>query len=145
MAYTIGQAAEKMNLTTYTLRYYDKEGLLPFVDRNANGVRVFKEEDFEWLRLIECLKATGMPIKDIKKFFDWWRMGDETLKERRDMFHQRKKVVEQQLEDLQKTLDTINYKCWFYDTAVTEGSLDAVKTKRPEEIPEEIRRLKERI
>lgn len=79
MYYSIGEAAQRMHLSAPTLRYYDKEGLLPFVDPSAGGARMFKESDFEWLRLIECLKSTGMPIRDIKQFIDWYMEGDTTL------------------------------------------------------------------
>ena len=117
MYYSIGEAAQRMHLSAPTLRYYDKEGLLPFVDRSAGGARMFKESDFEWLRLIECLKSTGMPIRDIKQFIDWYMEGDTTLPERRDMFYERRRAVEAQIETLQATLDMIDYKCWYYDTA----------------------------
>lgn len=145
MLYTISEAAKKLGLTAPTLRFYDKEGLLPFVDRSTSGIRRFKDTDLEWLRLIECLKATGMPIKDIKTFIDWYMEGDSTLQQRCNMFHERKKIVEAQIEELQKTLDTITYKCWFYDTAVAVGTADVHNNMKPEEIPEEIIKLKERI
>lgn len=76
MTHSIGQVAKLMNLTVYTLRYYDKEGLLPFVERTPSGTRLFKESDLDALKIIECLKATGMPIKDIKNFIDWCSEGD---------------------------------------------------------------------
>lgn len=145
MEYTIGEAAAKLGITTSTLRYYDKEGLIPFVERSGGGIRIFKTEDFEWLRLIECLKATNMPIKDIKRFIDCSMKGDATLKERRDMFYERKRMVEAQMEALRETLDTINYKCWFYDTAVEAGTADVPRNMKPEQLPEKIRRLKEKI
>ena len=145
MYYTIGEAAQRMHLSAPTLRYYDKEGLLPFVDRSAGGARMFKESDFEWLRLIECLKSTGMPIRDIKQFIDWYMEGDTTLPQRRDMFYERKRAVEAQIEMLQATLDMIDYKCWYYDTAVAAGSSRALQTLKPEELPEEVSRLKARI
>ena len=134
-----------MHLSAPTLRYYDKEGLLPFVDRSAGGARMFKESDFEWLRLIECLKSTGMPIRDIKQFIDWYMEGDTTLPQRRDMFYERRRAVEAQIETLQATLDMIDYKCWYYDTAVAAGSSRALQTLKPEELPEEVSRLKARI
>ena len=145
MYYTIGEAAQRMHLSARTLRYYDKEGLLPFVDRSAGGARMFKESDFEWLRLIECLKSTGMPIRDIKQFIDWYMEGDTTLPQRRDMFYERRRAVEAQIETLQATLDMIDYKCWYYDTAVAAGSSRALQTLKPEELPEEVSRLKARI
>lgn len=145
MYYTIGEAAQRMHLSAPTLRYYDKEGLLPFVDRSAGGARMFKESDFEWLRLIECLKSTGMPIRDIKQFIDWYMEGDTTLPQRRDMFYERKRAVEAQIEMLQATLDMIDYKCWYYDTAVAAGSSRALQALKPEELPVEVSRLKARI
>lgn len=145
MYYSIGEAAQRMHLSAPTLRYYDKEGLLPFVDRSAGGARMFKESDFEWLRLIECLKLTGMPIRDIKQFIDWYMEGDTTLPQRRDMFYERRRAVEAQIETLQATLDMIDYKCWYYDTAVAAGSSRALQALKPEELPEEVSRLKARI
>ena len=65
MTYTVGEIAKKLNVAPSTLRYYDKEGLLPFVERSAGGIRVFHDTDMDWLELIECLKHTGMPIKEI--------------------------------------------------------------------------------
>ena len=145
MYYSIGEAAQRMHLSAPTLRYYDKEGLLPFVDRSAGGARMFKESDFEWLRLIECLKSTGMPIRDIKQFIDWYMEGDTTLPQRRDMFYERRRAVEAQIEMLQATLDMIDYKCWYYDTAVAAGSSRALQALKPEELPVEVSRLKARI
>lgn len=145
MELTIGQAAKKLGISASAIRYYDKEGLLPFMDRSSGGIRIFRQEDFEWLRLIECLKATDMPIRDIKQFIDWYQEGDASLKKRRDMFYARKRAVEAQIKALQGTLDAIDYKCWFYDKAVEAGTADAVKCMPPEEMPEKIRKLKRKI
>lgn len=122
MTYSIGEVAKKLNLSTSTLRYYDKEGLLPFVERNNSGIRTFTDDDLKLLYIIECLKNTGMPIKDIKVFIDWCMLGDSTLNERYNMFIERKKIVEEQMASLQKTLDTITYKCWYYKTALEAGT-----------------------
>ena len=142
MLYTIGDAASHMGIAASALRYYDKEGLLPFVDRSSSGIRMFKESDMEWLKLIECLKATGMPIKEIKKFIDLYTAGDATLKPRRDMFYERKQAVEEQIVALQKTLDFIKYKCWYYDTAVAAGSADIPQSIKPEDMPKDILAMK---
>jgi len=142
MVYTIRDAASRIGVAPSTLRYYDKEGLLPFVDRSRSGIRMFKESDLEWLQLIECLKATGMSIREIKKFIDMYAQGDTTLEPRRDMFYQRKQAVEEQMAALQKTLDFVTYKCWFYDTAVAAGSADVPKSMKPEELPKNILAMK---
>lgn len=145
MFYTISEAAEIIELNPPTLRYYDKEGLLPFVKRDTNGNRMFKESDFEWLRLIECLKATGMSIKDIKQFMDWYVEGDSTLEERRKMFHERKRAVEEKIKSMQEMLEIVTYKSWFYDRAVEEGTVENIKKIKEEDIPEDIRIGKDKL
>ncbi|EKN64825.1 MerR family transcriptional regulator [Schinkia azotoformans] len=122
MNYSISEAAEKLNLTVYTLRYYDKEGLMPFVERTPNGTRLFKESDIDALKVIECLKATGMPIKEIKNFIDWCSEGDSTLQQRYNMFLERKATVEAQMEELKKTMELIEHKCRYYKSALDAGT-----------------------
>lgn len=125
--YSISEVAKELNLTTYTLRYYDKEGLLPFVERTPNGTRLFRESDIGALRIIECLKSTGMPIKEIKSFIDWCQDGDSTLQQRFDMFLERKAAVEAQMAELNKTMEIINHKCDYYKTALDAGTEDIHK------------------
>ena len=108
--YTIREVSEMFNIPATTLRYYDKEGLLPYVGRKESGYREFSESDVQMLRVIECLKKSGMSIKEIKQFADWVQMGDDSLKERLEMFQNRKRAVEQQMEDLKKTMELIEYK-----------------------------------
>ena len=122
MSYTIKQAAEIMNVTPTTLRYYDKQGLLPFIERKDSGYRIFSDTDMAMLRVIECLKKSGMSIKDIRQFSEWVQMGDNSLKERYEMFLERKHIVEEQMAELQETLDFINHKCWYYETAIEAGT-----------------------
>lgn len=131
MRYSIGQAAEKAGLTAHTLRYYEKEGLLPFVERTPSGLRSFKESDFEWLAVINCLKNTGMSIKDIKMFIDWCVEGDTTLEKRLEMFKRQKELVQAQMDELQKHMDKINYKVWYYETAVKAGTESVHNTGNP--------------
>lgn len=120
--YSISEAAKELNLTVYTLRYYDKEGLMPFVERTASGTRVFKESDIQTLNVIECLKDTGMPIKEIKTFIDWISEGDSTLQQRYDMFIEREATVEAQLEKMNKTMEVIKHKRGYYKTALEAGT-----------------------
>lgn len=122
MGYTIKEASKITGLPTSTLRYYDREGLLPFIKRLDSGYRSFSEDDIEMIKIIECLKRTGMSIKEIKKFTEWVQEGDNSLDERYKMFLERKHAVETQIEALQKTLDVINYKCWYYKTAMEAGT-----------------------
>lgn len=144
MAYSIGAAAELIGVAPSTIRYYDKEGLLPGITRNAGGLRVFEQKDIESLKMIECLKRAGMPIKDISVFMKWCEQGDETLEDRKNMFHERRAAVQRQMDQLQQTLDVINYKCWFYETACEAGSGTAPLTMAPEDMPPEMLALRKK-
>lgn len=130
--YSISEVASELNLTVYTLRYYDKEGLLPFVERTQNGTRMFKDSDIGALKVIECLKSTGMPIKEIKNFIDWCSEGDSTLQQRYEMFMERKANVEAQMKELKKTMELIEHKCFYYKTALNAGTEDIHKNNKLE-------------
>ena len=145
MYYTISEVSKKLNISSHTLRFYAKEGLLPFVERNENGVRLFKEEDFEWLLVIECLKKTGMTIKEIAQFIEWVMEGDTTILKRLEMFRERQEAVERQIKELQETQKVLKYKCWFYEKAKEVDTTDIKYTMKTEEMPEDIRILKQQI
>ena len=137
--YTIGEVAQMLGLTPSTLRYYDKEGLLPFVERTPGGARQFKDEDFEWLALIECLKGTGMPIKMIRQFMDWCTEGEPTIERRLALIEEQRASVLRQIEQLQENLDLLDYKRWYYEVARDAGTC-AVHESLPEEaVPERFR------
>jgi DNA-binding transcriptional MerR regulator len=120
--YSISEVADHFNMTQHTLRYYDKEGLMPFIERTSSGKRIFKESDMDALKVIECLKSSGMPIKEIKHFIEWCSEGDSTLQQRYDMFQERKASVKAQMEELKKTMEVIEHKCLYYKTALDSGT-----------------------
>lgn len=115
MDYTIGKVAEIVGLTTYTLRYYEKEGLLPQIKRNKQGIRVFCEDDISWIGLIRCLRDTGMSISDIKYIMDLSLQGDNTIPERKQILKEHKKRIEMQISELQKNISKIDKKLEWYD------------------------------
>lgn len=124
MTYTIGEVSDKLHISISTLRYYDKEGLLPLVNRTAGNIRTFDETDIECLRMIECLKTTGMQLKDIKLFFEWCEIGDSTIEQRYQLFLNQKEKTEAQIALLQDALKRINYKCEYYRIAKEKGTTD---------------------
>lgn len=139
MYYTVSEISKKVNISPHTLRYYAKEGLMPFVARSQGGIRMFKDEDLESLFMIECLKKSGMSIKEIKEFMSWCMQGDETIDQRLNMFRKQQKRVMEQITELQTTLDVIKYKCWYYETAQVAGTCSVHASLKPEDIPEDIR------
>lgn len=124
MRYSIGQVAKKLGLTAHTLRYYDKEGLLPFVKKGSAGARVFEDDDIDWLLILECLKGTGMHLKDIKRYMDLCQIGDSTLQERLQMFQSQKVKIEEQMAQLVQYMEKIDFKIAYYKEAVKNGSID---------------------
>lgn len=145
MAYTVGEMAKRLGVPASTLRYYDKEGLLPFVGRSSGGIRVFEEKDFEWLRIIECLKKTGMSLKDIREYIELAMQGDETIAQRLEMFRKQKAVLEARMAELQQTMDTLDYKCWFYETAKVRGTTDGISDLPDAKLPENLRPVREHL
>ena len=112
MFYSIGDVAKRTGIAISTLRYYDREGFFPDMDRSSGGIRVFSEKELATLKVIECLKSSGMSIVAIREFLNWCREGDASLTKRQAMFHERLQEVEKQMEELQRTRNMIRFKCW---------------------------------
>ena len=115
MAISIKQFAKETGVSEYTLRFYEKEGVLPFVERNKNGNRIYDEQNFEWIYFIISLRETGMPLSEIKRYAELFKQGDSTISERKQMMLEHKKKAEEQLTQILKHLERINYKLALYD------------------------------
>lgn len=138
--YTIGQVSEMFQIPISTLRYYDKEGFFPKLKRKGN-IRYFGENELEALRVIECLKLSGLEIKEIKQFFEWVMAGPKSYPQRLQLFETRKKAVEEELKALQKTMAMLDYKCWYYETAIKDGHEEGIKAMLPDRLPADIQKL----
>lgn len=142
MVYTVGEIAKIIGVAPSTLRYYDKEGLLPFVERSGSGIRIFGEQDLNTLSIIHCLKQSGLSIKEIKSFIDMVQQGDETIEQRLELFEKRRIILEKQIKEMQNTLKVLDYKCWYYQTAKKEGSTEAVDKMPLSKMPKDIAETK---
>ena len=138
--YTIGQVSEMFSLPISTLRYYDKEGLFPQMERSS-GIRRFSERELEALRVIECLKRSGLEIKEIKQFMQWCAEGSSTYPQRHELFVQQMETVKAEMSRLEKTLDMLRFKCWYYERAMADGSEDAQHEMIPDKLPPEIKAI----
>ena len=130
MGYKISDISKKTGLSTYTLRFYDQKGLLPFVARDENGRRHFKDSDLEFLSIITCLKDTGMQLSEIKQFVEWSMDGDPTYEKRLDFFTEHKKEVEKQLEQTQAYLSKIDRKIAKFSKQHEAAMENSVQIKR---------------
>lgn len=145
MLYTIGEMARLLEVPASTLRYYDKEGLLPFVERSSGGIRMFQERDLEWLKIIECMKKAGMPIKDIRNYMELTLQGDKTIPQRLELFQKQKQLLQAQMVSLQHTLDVLGYKCWYYEIAEAAGTTQVPQQMALEDIPEQYREIRKQL
>ena len=140
--YSIGQVAEMFGLSISTLRYYDKQGLFPNMKR-VSGIRKFSDTEIEALRVIECLKKSGLEIKDIKQFMDWCVEGASTYPQRKALFEKQRKRLEAELIHMNKVLDMLKFKCWYYEQATRDGGEDQVQSMIPNGLPEDVRKAYE--
>ncbi|TQQ84767.1 MerR family transcriptional regulator [Peptacetobacter hominis] len=136
--YTIGQISEMFNIPISTLRYYDKQGLFPHMERES-GIRKFTENEIEAIRVINCLKKSGLEIKDIKKFMDLCLEGPKSYSKRLELFKNQKEIVEEEIKHMNKVLDMIKFKCWYYEQAIRFGNEEDVVDMIPEKLPSEIK------
>ena len=137
--YTIRQVSEMFGIPISTLRYYDKQGLFPGMERSS-GIRKFSDRELETLRLIECLKKSGLEIRDIRQFIDWCQQGPATYEQRRQLFVRQKDAVEAEMDHLNKVLDMLRFKCWFYEQAIAQGDDAEIRKLLPDRLPEEIQK-----
>ena len=118
--YSISQVCERTGYTADTLRFYEKAGLLPGVMRRG-GRRVYTEANLLAVKLIDCLKKTGMSLDDIAEFMRLTTKGDKSVKKRLDMMRKREIAAKAQLKEIQASLAHIEFKVWYYETAEKEG------------------------
>ncbi len=119
MTYSISQAAQRFGIEPHTLRFYEKEGIVN-PQRTEGGIRFYTEEDMGQLEMAMCLKSTGMPLKDIKRYFELVREGDSTLDQRLEIFTLHRDHVLEEIGVLRKHLCKIESKIQWYSAFVTE-------------------------
>lgn len=112
--YTIKEAAKRTGLSISALRYYDKEGLIPQLERSESGIRLYGKHDMDWLNLICCLKNSGMSIEKIREFMHACSGGIATAEERRILLEEHKANILQQMKVLENSLDIVNFKLQHY-------------------------------
>ncbi len=121
-SFLIGDISKMYGISQDTLRYYDKAGLLPFVKKNQAGRRIFTEDDLGYIEVIDCLKRSGIPVKEIAKFMDWCVEGDKTLPQRYAFMVEQEAVLEKKIHELQAQLDFLRWKKWYYQIANEAGT-----------------------
>lgn len=121
---TIQEVARQTGLSTYTLRYYERVGLIHPIDREQNTHRRYNAEDVGWIDFLTKLRATGMSIKDMQRYAELQRQGDETLPERVEMLKSLRDQVEERIDELNEHLKLVYYKIEIYQQMITEKELE---------------------
>lgn len=122
MSYSIGEVSKLTGLSVPTLRYYDKEGLIPNINRNENGLRDFTEQDLGTIHIVTCIKGAGASIREIKEYMDLCQLGDSTLELRRQFFIDKKSDIEEQMKELNEIMKTVEMKIKYYEDAIEAGT-----------------------
>lgn|SRR5574344_31151 len=122
--YTIKEVADKMDISEHTLRFWAKSGLFPFVERDANNVRQFSENDLNWVKIVKCLRSVGVENKEVKHYIDLCIIGDKTIPERFEIIKQTKVKALEKMEELKKQLELLDWKEQFYTNLIKTNSKD---------------------
>lgn len=139
---TIKDVSERLGIPASTIRYYEKKGLLPNIRRTKGGIRQFDEETIEWLKLIECLKKTGLSLTKIREFMDMSTQGDATIPQRLALFQRQRDAIREEIRQLEEILHLVDYKCWYYETAKDEGTLQLLAQRSDEVFPQEYQEVR---
>lgn len=123
--YTIKEVSNIMDVSEHTLRFWAKSGFFPFIKRDENNIRLFSQSDLEWVKIVKCLRSVGTENKAIKRYIDLCIIGDSTIKERFEIIKATKQKAQQQMNDLKKQLDILEYKEGYYKNLIKNNSSDA--------------------
>ncbi|GGG61063.1 MerR family transcriptional regulator [Paenibacillus radicis (ex Gao et al. 2016)] len=124
MSFSIKEASERLGCPAHTIRYYEKEGLLPFIKRDEHGNRLFEQQDLHWIKLMTCFRATGMPVAALKKIVDLAIAGPQTIPERRLLLENHKQELKRRQQELDDAFEAVDYKLSVYNE-IENGKLDA--------------------
>ena len=145
MTYSIGEISQRLDIAPSALRYYEKEGLLPFVERSDSGIRQFTDIDLEWLIIIDSLKKTGMPLKEIKDFVKMFEERDSTITRRLEIVLRHREVIQQQVAKLNEIIMALDFKEQYYRRALDEGKTKDLPDLTMEELPPELQAIRKRV
>ena len=115
---TISEVSQKFDLSQDTLRYYERIGLIPSVNRNKSGIRNYTEEDCKWVEFIKCMRSAGLPIEVLIEYVGLFQQGDVTIEARKQILNDQRKLLIARMEDMQKTLERLDDKMTRYEQAV---------------------------
>jgi DNA-binding transcriptional MerR regulator len=124
---TIAEVSEKFDLSQDTLRYYERIGLFPRVNRKS-GIRDYTEEDCNWVEFIRCMRGAGLPIEVLIEYVGLFQRGDETIEARKELLIEQRKQLMAMMEDMKKTLERLDYKIAVYEQVCVDKEKELKKS-----------------
>ena len=115
---TIAEVSKQYNISADTLRYYERIGLIPPVNRNKNGIRDYTDEDCKWVDFIKCMRSAGLPIEVLIEYVTLFRQGNSTIEARKEILIEQRGILEEKINFMTATLERLNYKIDNYDTII---------------------------
>lgn len=119
----ISEVAKEFGLTTDTLRYYEREGLIGPISKGENGIRNFTESDLQRIKFVKCMRSAGLEINFLKKYIKLFDEGDKTIKERREILVEQRKILKEKIDAMQEAYNKLNYKIDLYDKNILDKNL----------------------
>lgn len=116
----ITEVSKKFNLSQDTLRYYERIGLIPPVNRNKSGIRDYTEEDCNWIEFIKCMRGAGLPIEVLIEYVGLFQQGDATIDARKELLIEQRNILIEKIEEMNRTLERLNYKIARYKDSILE-------------------------
>ena len=116
----ISEVAKEFGLTTDTLRYYEREGLIGPIAKGENGIRNYTESDLHRIQFVKCMRSAGLEISFLKRYLKLLDEGDKTIKERREILVEQRKILKKKLDAMQEAYDRLNYKIDLYDKNILD-------------------------
>ena len=126
---TIAQVSKKYDISADTLRYYERIGLIQNVNRTESGIRDYTEEDCRWVEFVKCMRGAGLPIEVLIEYVSLFQEGDSTIEARKELLTEQRRHLLEKMDDMQKTLDRLNYKIEMYEKTMIPCEKGLTKAK----------------
>ena len=122
----IAEVSKRYGISSDTLRYYERIGLIPPVNRNKIGIRDYSEIDVKRVEFIKCMRSSGLPIEVLIVYVGLYQQGDRTIEARKDILKEQRKKLVAKMQEMQKTLDILDYKIEVYEKAVMKREKELI-------------------
>ena len=125
----IAEVSEQYDISTDTLRYYERVGLIPPVNRNESGIRDYHELDLRRVEFIKCMRGAGLPIEVLIEYVALVQQGDKTIEARKEILIEQRKLLAARMKEMQKTLDILDHKIEVYEKAVLKKEKEMIQAE----------------